>query len=499
MRLKIGLVLSIIIFLIICFFQLDSLPGEWYGDISIENNYVQSILHGEFPTAFITSNGPVQHYLEAPIIAVIGSNYLGYKIASVIIGLIGLICIILLANELLGVNGAVIVGLLTATSFVYILFSRLGNSPQIVTPILSALTLFGLVRFYKYHQFRDLLVGLIFSGLGLFTYPNTFVLPAIFMIIFAIDLLRTKNYSGKIKSIGVVGLGLLITVFLFWLVARQDVNNFTHGYIGSKLAGQTSISTTISIWGNNILKALGGYIYIADNSFRTNAQRPQLDLISSIFGGLGFFIYLINKQLRSKFHYLIIPFILLILPSTMPGIPTAEIPSNSRTLAALPFVILVVATGLNLFASFFKYRIVRISVVIILITVSAVINLKSYFVSYAYGLPNHNSPYGKIIATYINSFPKTIHVYLTGCCWGDWGQPEPEGIYNQLNSKINRDIIRNVYQPTCAEITQNLPALIILNPKGTDMIHQYQTCFPRAKLFQKNDVWGNVIFESLEI
>ena len=65
----------------------------------------------------------------------------------------------------------------------------------------------------------------------------------------------------------------------------------------------------------------------------------------------------------------------------------------------------------------------------------AILNFEKYFIDYAQGLPNHNTPFGKIIAQEIDKQSEDTQIYVYGCCWGDWGQPEPKGIEYALKSK----------------------------------------------------------------
>jgi hypothetical protein len=43
-------------------------------------------------------------------------------------------------------------------------------------------------------------------------------------------------------------------------------------------------------------------------------------------------------------------------------------------------------------------------------------------------LPDHNTPYGKIIAETVDDLPSSVSAIVYSCCWGEWGQPEPKGI-----------------------------------------------------------------------
>src|SRR3989338_6962645 len=84
--------LVIIFALLVRLFRLDYIPGEWYGDISNVHEYVEQILAGKWPFYFFQSPGPLYHYLITPIAIIFANHgYETYKIASVIVSLIGLL------------------------------------------------------------------------------------------------------------------------------------------------------------------------------------------------------------------------------------------------------------------------------------------------------------------------------------------------------------------------------------------------------------------------
>jgi len=61
------------------------------------------------------------------------------------------------------------------------------------------------------------------------------------------------------------------------------------------------------------------------------------------------------------------------------------------------------------------------------------LNTYAYFWIYPQTLPNKNTPFAKNIADYINqSVSPDLPVLMYGCCWGDWGQPEPQAIKFQI-------------------------------------------------------------------
>src|SRR3989344_7800996 len=123
------LIAILAIYIIICFYTLDVLPGEWYGDISNLHEYVQDILAARFPWDFLQSTGPLYHYIVAPFAYVFGSTYYTYKVVSVGIAAVGLIFLWHLAFDFGGKRLAFASTSLAAGSFWYIVWGRLGTSP----------------------------------------------------------------------------------------------------------------------------------------------------------------------------------------------------------------------------------------------------------------------------------------------------------------------------------------------------------------------------------
>lgn len=64
-------------------------------------------------------------------------------------------------------------------------------------------------------------------------------------------------------------------------------------------------------------------------------------------------------------------------------------------------------------------------------------NFYDYFFVYPKTLPNQNVAYGKIITDDIKKENKKYLKIVYGCCWGEWGQPEPKSILNYLEDKID--------------------------------------------------------------
>jgi hypothetical protein len=105
-------------------------------------------------------------------------------------------------------------------------------------------------------------------------------------------------------------------------------------------------------------------------------------------------------------------------------------PSAGRTLPSAPFAYVLVASGLCWLVSWMTRGVwVPRAVTAIVLLSILFANSHRYFVTYADGLPNHNVPFGRIIADYLHELPdQRIHAFIIDCCWGENGQPEPKGI-----------------------------------------------------------------------
>jgi 4-amino-4-deoxy-L-arabinose transferase-like glycosyltransferase len=473
------------LYLAICLWQLEAIPGEWYGDISIEHEYVQDILRGNWKLNYELSAGPAYHYLISPLIRLIGPDFTSYKLASILTGMAGIIGVYLLTKKLTGRWTGVFGMILTGTSFVYILFSRLGSSPQMLTPVLAVYAVYWALRYIKEKRPIYLLIGVVTSSLGLFTYPASWPLPLIYLGIISIG-------SG-FKTAFRASLTFIPALWLFGLSIYQNPADFFQGYIGSKVIFWGNPITRV---GTNFIKALGMWQINGDVSFRTNLSgRPIFDPLT---GGM-FWIGLWYWAKRGKeFWYLFVPLSILILPAMAPGIPIAEIPSNSRTLAAIPFAYMLAAGGLYQIIVLFRSARAKLLVTGDILMVIIVINILTYFGAYPNQLPDHNTPYGKIIADFIDHLPPKTPVFIASSGWGEWGQPEAKGVFYRLKNQTERQNILEETVEDCRQIPSDRDAMIIIDPQDLVKIEYFKRCFPRSRGASVSDTHGQKIFYQLE-
>jgi len=495
--------LAVLFIFTIRIYKLESLPGEWFGDISNVHEYVQQILKGEGPFYFFQSPGPLYHYLIAPIAIILNRyGYDTYKIASVLVSILGLYATYFFAKEITSRTLALITVLIMSFSSWYLIWSRLGNS-QIVIPAISALMSYYLVRYIKRGKLIDLSLGALIASFGWYTYPQTFIFLPIFIFIIFVSLLIRRDWRRGIIHL----VFLIILSFLFALpfisIVQHQQGDFTKGYIGNKVIPVflQSPQQVISKFFTNYKKTLLMLHVRGDEIFIGNiSHKPHLDRLSGLLFFAGI-LYFIDKKKWIWLFFNLFMIGVMILPSTSPAIPNGEIPSSSRNVAIIPYVYLLVSGGLCWFGNLLRKILRKDHVYRIFLSVFSVfivfINLKSYFYDYAYGLPDHNQAWGKEIAQYIDTLPPYINIYFGSCCWGAWGHPEPKAVAYVLRKQ--RDFIEySHFLDSCKEVTR-FPALVIFGPNHEDRIKKYFSCFPDIKIENVKGKDGSILFKKISI
>jgi len=255
----------------------------------------------------------------------------------------------------------------------------------------------------------------------------------------------------------------LLWAIPFGFIVARDPANFFSGYIGGKL--ETG-GNTFKILLGNVEHALLAFHVHGDVVFRSNpAELPHLDVISGILFLAGLAYWLWRRWRLSP--VLIIPFLLLQVPSMLVLRYPIEVPSASRTLAVAPLAYVLVASGLWWVATLFR-RIPGMARILVASTLLWILllNTQRYFTIYAAGLPDHNTPFGRIIAEYIDGLPRDTQVLVAGCCWTMASQPEPKSILYTMKVPHQVRFI-DVDQLSCATLDLfHRPLVMIWAPRN---------------------------------
>lgn len=463
--------IGIILFLRL--FKLEWLQREIYGDIMIVRNYVTNVLAGHWPTRFDLSAGPLYHYLIAPIVALVGRDYTGLKIASVIVSLGGLAATYALCRELVDDYFALLTTFIAGVSSWLLVFSRLGNS-QIISPLLTAAMLWLAARFVKFGRQADLIACAVVSALGLYVYPQLFILPGVAFVVLV--LLRWTGFVVPGRMLGLFVVVTLICAIPFIFIVRADPANFTVGYVGSKLKAEGDLPALLA---QNTVKALLALHVRGDEIFRSNPPgQPHLDPISGVLFLAGALYWLTDRERRRWAPIWLAPLLLLQVPSIMAVNQPREVPSASRTLGITPIAYMLVASGLWWLIGAIRRRVHRwvapIAATAILLAAILALNVQRYFRDYLSNLPYGDIPIGRLIADYADSLPDDTHVYMVGCCW----------IYSIPDRFVDKEVARpqnwhylEANQLSCTQLQYlKLPAVLIWSFRDALPAPQLASC-----------------------
>jgi hypothetical protein len=441
-------------------FRLDDLQAEVYGDIAIVFEYVFAIRDELRPFNIILSSGPLYHYLIVPILNVVGYNYFGIKIASVLTSLVSLVALFWLCRRLLNTTFALLAVFVAGVSSWWLIFSRLGNS-QIIVPLLAIGGVWLLTRYLHSGDRFELIASAFVSALGLYAYPQSYVLAP--MLLLTMIVLRLLGHRIDARAF-VIFFAVAVFVGLpFIRLVADDPSSFDQGgYISGKLLGSEQ---PLSRFVNNVVKSFFAYFVKGDIGIRSNPSgEPHVDFVSGalLLAGIAFWLM---RERRRWSPLIFIPLIIQHIPAMLVLNVDTDVPSASRTLGAAPFIYILVASGLWWMLSRLQKvatsKWIAPTIAVGVLGIILALNIQRYFVEFISGLPYANTPVARIIKNYVDSLPPETNVYLYHCCW-ESGMPEPKSIrYEMQRPKQLTEI--GLGTLTCENAQQKLapPAVLI--------------------------------------
>lgn len=441
-------------------YRLDSLPGEMWGDVNEHYKMADNILKGNFFWNYsFGGDGPLFSYITAFVSIVTGLSFFSLKLSTAIIGTCLIPAVYFFTKALFFKKQKklpYIAAYLTTVSFWPLVHSRMAK-PHILVPLMVALALGLQIR-------KRFISSGILYGLGLYTQASFWggFLLACFQ---PLTLLMT----------------LIIGLPLFWSSFHG-----TNAIINN--AAQENILTTVTAGrglerlGDNLTKNMLAFWLKGDSSNRQNIPlAPHIDHISGIFFAIGIFMLLKKMLLKKDFRLLffwIVPFFILQLPALSDLNNPGNSPNTGRTLGLVPLVMSLIAWGITEFSAIIKRKKWRYLFLIGIMMLIGVFNIKQYFYVFPKGLPNENTPFGRVIAdelklpTYDN-----LPIMMIDCCWADAGQPEPGSIKFQMPDNRIFEEISPVNENINARITELTKASeigIILSPDDNSTVGKLQ-------------------------
>lgn len=484
---NLALLISIfVIALFLRFYSLNEIPAEMWGDIVEGYLFTKEILKGTWPFYFVLGNGPLFFYIAAAFSTFFGLSFYTLKLTSIFAGFLLMIGSYLIAKEIAGTKVALLTAFLISVSKWSLIQSRIGNMNILVAASVSLIFYF-LIRAIKTGKWVYFVLLGIFTGVGMYNYPAFLFVPiTLFLIFLTLLIFERKTIMHNFMKIILAVAVYLILCIPFYNMRSQFGFTSSKTYFGSKIFvedGRLPSDFMNRFW-ENFKSSMGMFHIRGDSIFRGNPRNePHLDRISGFFLLLGLFFFIKRKELKRYTMYILFPLFSLQLPAMLVLNFPGEVPSAVRTVGILPFLYIVIALGIYYLTRLCKGYL-RTVVLVILLSFITYLNYESVFTYYPKGLPNNNTPFGKIIAREIDKLPAGTKIYIDGCCWGDWGQPEPGGIIYVMKTKRPVKFFAahdNLRDFSCGEnprLKEDTSAYYVINPKLPNEMKKIKDCIP---------------------
>ncbi|MBE0699914.1 MAG: glycosyltransferase family 39 protein [Anaerolineaceae bacterium] len=477
------------------FYRLGDVPAEMVSDHAEKLLDVNDVLHGELRIFFPRNTGreAFQFYLTALMVKLFqtGVSFMALKLGTVICGLITLIYIYRLGNEIGNRWVALFALLFAGFSYWANIQSRIGLRFPLY-PFFLAPTLFYLLRGLRQVKRNDFIFAGLWLGAGLHGYTADRIVPLVVVAGIIIYLLHRRGRDQRdyalwgLLIIALVSLAVFLPLFRFTLDHPDMVvfRSLTRmGDLERPLPGPAW-----QIFLQNTWNALVMFFWDdGDVWVHSVVHRPALDVISAGIFFIGLVLvglrYIRKRNWVDLFLLVSIP--LLLLPSILSLAFPNENPNLNRTAGAYVPVFLILAVGLEgLLSSIRRSLPSRLGVTaawslgLLLVVFSAINNFDLLFIKYDQSFRAaawNTSEMGAVIRDFTHTLGKADNAWVVAYPY--WVDTRLVGInagYPTWDTAID---------PQNFDITLNDPGakLFLLNPQDMNGLSILQGLYPEGR------------------
>lgn len=339
------------------FYRLDSLPAEMVSDHAEKLLDVVDVLNGQLSVFFPRNTGreAFQFYWTALMVKLFntGVSFMALKLGTVLCGLITLVYIYRLGNEIGNRWVALFALVFAGFSYWANVQARIGLRFPLY-PFFFAPVLFHLLRGLRQMKRNDFIIAGLWLGVGLHGYTSFRIVPLVVVVGILIYLLHRRTRDQREAAlwgliiIGLVSLAVLMPLFRFALdnpnlvllrsmTRLSDVERPLPGPAGEIFVQNTWNALVMFFWDD-------GDVWV-----HSVVHRPALDVISAAIFFLGLVLIALRYLRRRSWVDLFLPVSipLLLLPSILSLAFPNENPNLNRTAGAYVPVFLILAVGLE--------------------------------------------------------------------------------------------------------------------------------------------------------
>ncbi len=498
------LILSLAVFF--RFWQIGSIPPGLYPDEAINGNDArQTLENGQFNVFYPENNGRegVFIWLISLSFYLFGSAIWSLRLVSAVFGVLTVLGLYLLAQELFNKKIALASSFFLAVSFWHTNFSRI-SFRAILVPFLLCFSFYFLWRAFHRNTLSDYIWSGLFFGLGFYTYiafRMAVLILGLVLLMRIIDYWLKNKYrqiswpwayfKGSWWKVDV----FLLTIFIVALPIGLHFLNYPQDFLGR--AGGVSVFSQENPYKEIFLstvKTLGMFNLVGDQNWRHNlAGQPMLSWPIGLLFIIG--LVLVIKNLfkdRDTSVFLIGWFLIMLLPSilTCEGLPHAL-----RTIGVIPVVYILAALGLALVFRWVSKinRLTAFLIIGFLLVYPALDNFNKYFFKWAQD-PNVPGAFRQDLVKLTDSlkdWPAETKKYIIVNEPGV-RVPYPDGLPMPAQTIIFQSEAKNLPinylaedQKSWTDLSQ--PALIVLLKKDASILEQLSKTWPDGIIKQINE------------
>ena len=352
--------------------HLDEVMPEMSSDHVEKIRDAWRVSQGQHQVFFANIGGrePFQMYAMALLAGApgLGFNFYSLKFLSALEGIVAVALIALAARTVIGGRvgrlAAWLTALLVAVSYWHLVLSRMGLRIVLTTAVV-ALLLFFLYRALRHNRRGDFLAAGLVTGLGLYTYQATRMLPLVILTGVALALLQypARQRLALIRNLAalvLIAFAAFIPLGGYALEFPQDFWRRTTSRVlgdealraeGSDAAAEqlANARATLLQLGENLRNALLMFNVRGDGAWINGAPgRPALDPWTGALFALGLVAWARRILRQRSVLPLLLPLalVILLLPSALALSFPRENPSHTRASGALPVALMIAALPL---------------------------------------------------------------------------------------------------------------------------------------------------------
>ncbi len=299
-----------------------------------------------------TQNAAMFMYFIAAMFKMFGIGVLQERFVSVLLGSLSVAAIFFLLRFLTGWRMALAGTFILAVMRWHVNFSRIGFL-GIFTVLLFIAALYFAYRAYRHRKLSDFIMLGAVTAWSLYSYIAARLIPVGLVVFFLYLIVKEKGFLKK-------NLKKMAAAVLAFMIVIAPLGT----YIAKNFGAFMSRTSTVSIFNDGMLKAIGGpyvekdgsvkhwskmyahnlkntllmFNYIGDGNPRHNYNTtPMLDFATGIFFVLGF-AYILARIFNP--HYFL--YVTMFLVMLQAGLLSIESPQAYRTIGVIPLVVIAV-------------------------------------------------------------------------------------------------------------------------------------------------------------